>query len=508
MKKKNKTISCASTLLLTVASPLFAESDANQHSPSKLKFNRPNVLFILADDLGQGDLSCMNPKSKIQTPHIDKIAEEGRIFTHCHSSSAVCTPSRYGILTGNYDFRSGLKAGVLDGYDKPLIKEEEATIGDLYANSGYETAYIGKWHLGLNFQKLDNTKPLIRGGWEITDSSNVNFFAPITGGPEDCGFSHTFYFPASLDIAPYIYIHNYHVTATEIAVNPYFSGTEGNFMRKGAIGNDVVPEEVLPRMVDETISFIQTSNTKNNPFFVHLSLPSPHTPYFPDKAHEGKSKAGVYGDYVQMTDTVVGKLMNYLNDAGLSENTWVIVTSDNGAWLNKVGMTDFLKTKYQHNTNGELFGGKSDLYEGGHRVPLVMRYPGHIPAGSISKETFSLVDFMAISANILDVKLTDDQGLDSVDVSEAIFGNEEKYNIRDSVLVHSIDGSFALISDGWKYLYAKGSGGWTKRMTAKEQLYHLENDPMEKKNLRNRNKKVVVTMKKKLNDILKSEKTR
>lgn len=470
--------------------------------------SRPNLIYILTDDMGVGDLSALNPESKIRTPNMDRLAEEGRIFTDAHSCSAVCTPSRYGILTGNYDFRSGLPSGVLGGYDPPLIPETTMTIGDLYQQAGYRTACIGKWHLGLKFTKKDETKPLITGTWNDTDSTNVNFSGEIGGGPEVLGFDFTHYFPASLDIPPYIYISQKRMTGKEILTFPYLKGEEGSFMRSGAIAYDFDPEKVLPDLVKKSIEFMSAAQEEGKPFFLYLALPSPHTPYLPDEESTGMSQAGEYGDYVVMTDSAIGTLLNYLDKTGETQKTWIILTSDNGAWMTKSGKADFLKSTYRHATNGIYYGQKSDLYEGGHRVPLIMRFPQQIPAGTNSREPISLVDLFATAAAVLNIELPHKAALDSIDMSVALWGEEDYYGIRDSLLVHSINGDFALIKKGWKYLGVRGSGGWTKRVTAREQLYHLEVDVQERRNLRLKHPQRRREMKSELETILKSERTR
>ena len=328
----------------------------------------PNIVLILADDMGVGDPGCYNPQSKIPTPNIDRLAREGLRMTDMHSPSAVCTPTRYGLLTGRYCWRTRLKESVLFGYGTALIAPDRATLASLLQRHGYRTAVFGKWHLGL-------------GEGEKTDYSK-----PLAPGPLTVGFDRFYGIPASLDMAPYVYVDDTRVV--EAATENIESTNYIRFGGKGYIvGGKIAPSfrhiDVLPVTTDKTVEFIDQQSAEK-PFFVYVPFSAPHTPWVPTERYAGKSQAGPYGDFTVMVDDCVGQILEALERKGFKENTLVIFTSDNGShWL-----PQDIK-QYEHRGNLAYRGQKADIHEGGHRVPFVVRWPGQIEAGVTSATSWA-----------------------------------------------------------------------------------------------------------------------
>ena len=445
---------------------------------------KPNIIYILADDLGYGDVSCFNKNSKIHTKHIDALAQQGLKFTDAHSNSAVCTPTRYGILTGRYAWRSPIKSGVLWSYDTHLIEPERLTVAALLKKNGYQTACIGKWHLGMDWAK--NT-PDVSGQVE----GGIDFFKPIKNGPTTLGFDYFYGITASLDIPPYFYIQNDKITATKI---DSIEETHGKgFWRKGPIGNDFKHEEVLPTMANKAIEFIQKAD-KNKPYFLYLPLPAPHTPILPTKEYLGKSGTNEYGDFVLMVDDIVGRVMETVKTTGNEKNTIIIFTSDNGCSI----AADFKElASLGHNPSGVLRGTKADIFEGGHRIPFIVKWGNTIKNNSVSDKTICLTDFMATCAALMNEKLPDNAGEDSYNLLP-LFQNKPNEYQREATVMHSIDGNFSIRKDKWKLVFGAGSGGWSSPKTGKEedglpivQLYDMKNDISETKNVQAENSLIV-----------------
>lgn len=433
---------------------------------------KPNIIYILADDLGIGDVSVYNKDSKIQTKNIDALAAEGMRFTDAHSGSAVCTPTRYGILTGRYAWRTRLQKGVLWGYDSALIERNRYTLANLFKNNGYNTACIGKWHLGL--------------GWQRDNSDSVDFSLPLSSGPNSAGFDYSYIISASLDIPPYVYIENQRVTARKIKNIKENKGP--GFWREGSIGKGQKHSEVLDDFTDKAITYIESKAGKTNrPFFLYLPLTSPHTPILPTKEFEGKSGINPYADFVLKTDAVLGKIKAVLKETGLDKNTIIVFTSDNGA----SPMSDFKTLESKgHFVSGSFRGAKADIYEGGHRIPFIVKWPGKVAPNSLSSQTISLTDFMATAANIIGSKLLENQAEDSFSLLPILLNKPMDYK-RESIIHHSIDGKFAIRKGDYKLIFARGSGGWsapTESEAAKSnlppvQLYNLNTDVNEQHNL-------------------------
>lgn len=426
----------------------------------------PNIVFIYADDMGYGDVQCLNPeRGNILTPHMDKLAGEGMIFTDAHTSSSVCTPSRYALMTGRYNWRSERQAGVLNGFGKPLIPTSRMTVASLLKAQGYNTAMIGKWHLGMNFVKKGKAQ------------HQVDWKGPITGGPYDLGFDYYFGISASLDMPPYIYIEN-----------DRFVGectTTKAFKRKGPAHEDFEAIDVLDDLAEKAVETIQEQTT-SRPFFMYVALASPHTPIVPTPEWQGKSELGAYGDFQMQTDAVVGQIVDALDAAGFCDNTLVIVSSDNGC--SKAANIKGLEAK-GHYPSAQFRGSKADVWDGGHRVPFIVRWPARVKAGTQSDQLICLTDLFATCAELTGAQLPANAGEDSVSFLPALKGLPIT-STRAGIIHHSIRGHFAYRLGKWKLLLAKGSGGWTSPKeqemptgSPQAQLYDMEADPGETTNL-------------------------
>lgn len=447
------------------------------------KHPHPNIIYILADDLGYGDVSCLNPESKIHTPNLDQLAQEGMIFTDAHSGSAVCTPTRYGVLTGRYCWRSRLKHGVLNGYSPHLIENGRMTVASLLKPYGYHSACIGKWHLGWDWQKQGD-KP-----------EDVDYSKPIQHGPISNGFDYSFCIPASLDMPPYVYAENDRVTA---APNRVIEGQKGKRMfREGPIGADFKHIEVLPRFTEGAVSYIdeQAGRKERVPFFLYFALPAPHTPILPTKEFQGKSNTNAYGDFVLQVDWTVGEVMKALKRNGIENETLVIFTSDNGC----SPAADFAELEQVGHDPSYIFRGhKADIFEGGHRIPYITRWPSRIQAGSVCKDTVCLTDLMATAADIVGCTLPDAAGEDSVSVLPDMLSTATA-PVREATVHHSINGSFSIRQGKWKLELCPGSGGWSPPRPKSEeanplppvQLYDLSGDIAETTNVQDQYPDVV-----------------
>lgn len=457
-------------------------------SAQALATERPNLVYILTDDLGLGDLGCYNPDSKIPTPGMDRLACDGMRFSDAHTPSSVCTPTRYGVLTGRYSWRSRLKQGVLLGISPALIEPGRLTIASLLKKHGYKTAAIGKWHLG--FQSPD---PNIKEEWK---QPKADLTKPLRPGPVTIGFDTFFGIPASTDRDPYIYVQNDHPVAQP---TEWFKGSKhrrkggDGFRRAGPIAPGYKHEEVLPTFGKKAVAFIE-SQKPDQPFFLYLPLNAPHTPWLPTKKSQGRSKAGHYGDYVVAIDDVVKKVLDAIDRTGLTENTIVILTSDNGShWP-----TSDIE-KWKHDANLGWRGQKGDIHEGGHRVPFIVRWPGHVRKDSTSDQLICLTDLTATMASILGHQLPDDAAEDSFDMMPAL--QEKETRVRDAVVHHSLKGMFAVRQGDWKLIEGLGSGGFTlpRKLDPqpdgpKGQLYNLADDPAEKVNLYQKRPEIVARL--------------
>ena len=458
----------------------------------------PNIIFLMADDLGYGDLGSFNPESKIPTPNIDRLALEGMRFTDAHSGSAVCTPTRYGVVTGRYCWRTSLKKGVLSGYSRNLIEPGRLTVASILQQQGYRTAVIGKWHLGLDWATKNDTvksfgpeehviEQLFSPGKRFArpNGFEIDFTQPVKTGPRNHGFDYSYIFPASLDMAPYLYLEdNMPVAVASDHTEGMTDG--GTFWREGEMiaGFDFLG--VTPHLFNKAISFISKHVTSNSekPFFLYFPLPSPHWPWLPTKDVQGTSKAGKYGDFVVLIDNLVGRLATVLDHHAISSDTLFIFTSDNGAEWDPSHIEEF-----DHRANHtDLRGKKRDIWEGGHRIPFIARWPGIIEAGATSGQTICLTDLTATAAEISNAELPKNAAEDSYSILSALTG-DAKTPIREATVHHSSDGMFAIRKGNWKLIVGRGSGSnnykdWQPATNSPSgQLYNIAADISEEENV-------------------------
>lgn len=443
----------------------------------------PNIIYVLADDLGYGDIATFNENGKIPTPNIDQIAAEGIKFIDAHSASAVCTPTRYSIMTGRYSWRSRLKAGVLTGKSKALIPSSRKTVAKMLQDQDYHTAFIGKWHLGWDWALT--TDSLGGSGWNAADFGNIDFTKPVKNTPNDLGFDYAYGHSGSLDMAPYVYVENGQITAQPDTIT--VDKGKYTWWREGPTGADFIHEQVTPNFFERAIQYVE-DRPKDTPFFLYLALPSPHTPILPTKEWLGKSGLNPYGDFVMMIDDYMGQLMGMLEKRGMTDNTLLIFTSDNGCSPE----ADFkVLGEKGHDPSYIYRGHKADIYEGGHRVPFVAKWPKIIQQGQVSNQLICSTDLMATCADIIDYPLAENEGEDSHSLLP-FFENQPNPTPRKDVIHHSVNGGFAIRAGDWKLIMDAGSAGWSfpnpKQVKGIDtlppiQLYNLKTDPAESINL-------------------------
>lgn len=445
----------------------------------------PNIIYILADDMGYGDVSAFNENGKIITKNIDQLAAEGMMFTDAHTTSSVCTPTRYSILTGRYNWRTRLKSRVLTGKSKALIANDRTTVASMLRDHGYYTAFIGKWHLGWDWA-LKNNDDFGGDGWQPDHFENLDFSKPVTNTPNDLGFDYAYGHSGSLDMAPYVYVENGNITAIPDRIT--VDTAKFTWWREGPTGSDFAHEDVTPNFFRRSISLIEERAKEENPFFLYLALPSPHTPILPTADWKGKSGLNVYADFVLMIDDYIGKVLDAVNSSGIEENTLVIFHTDNGC----SPQADFDQLEaLGHDPSYVFRGHKADIFEGGHRVPYIAKWPGKIAKGSKSDRTICAVDFIATCADIIDYSLSDNEGEDSYSLLPLFEQKAQTAYTREATVHHSINGSFAIRKGEWKLIMCPGSGGWSFpkpddaaiETLPKIQLYNLTNDPGETTNL-------------------------
>lgn len=443
--------------------------------------DRPNMIFILADDQGFGDVGALNPDAKIPTPNIDRIAREGMALTDAHTSSSVCTPTRYSVLTGRYHWRTHLQRGVLGGYSKPLISPGRLTIASLLKQQGYSTGAIGKWHLGWDWPLKGGGTADDGGNFSTAykDGWNVDYEAEIKNGPNDLGFDYFFGISASLDMPPYVFVRN-RVPTEQPTV-------EKTFLRKGPAGAKFEAVDVLPTLADEAVGFIERNAKSDNPFFLYLPLNAPHTPIVPTRAWQGKSGINAYADFTMQVDWTVGRVLRALDANDVADDTLIIFTTDNGC--SPAANIPELEAA-GHDQNYIYRGHKADIYEGGHRVPFLVRWPGKIAAGTRSDHLIGQLDFVATAAEITGAEIPDNAAEDSVSFLSTLLNPTGKPP-RQSIVSQSIGGQFAIRDGSWKLCLCPGSGGWSRPRPGRDdmsglppmQLYNLASDPGEERNL-------------------------
>lgn len=444
----------------------------------------PNIVFIFADDMGYGDPACYNPDSKILTPNIDRLAENGMRFTNAHAPAAWCTPSRYGLLTGKYPMRTDIgQAG-----NKCLIEPDQLNLASLLKSKGYYTACVGKWHLGFD---------------------SVNYTTGITGGPVDRGFDYYFGIPVSLDIPPYYYIENdqcLEAPSIPIAASntESVSVVQGAFWRKGLVAPNFKHENVLPDLTNKAVQVIKDhhASDKSTPFFLYFPLPGPHTPWLPTEEFRGKSKAGMYGEFVMQVDHTVGQIMSTLDQLDITDNTIVFFSSDNGpVWFDE----DI--EKYDHRSSYFLKGIKSDMWEGGHRMPFIVQWPGHTQKQTTSKELICFTDMLATFAELTGTEI-DQVQYDSHSILPAILGESGPNPIREEVVIDKK----ALITNEWKLIIGHGGDNFNRAYSLSRErfqdlpknigeLYQINIDSTESNNLYNTHSEIVKELKKRFKDI-------
>ena len=464
---------CIGLLIFLAISPLV-----NAQSTSS---DLPNLVYILADDLGYGDVSSYNENSQLNTQHIDQLARQGVRFTDAHTSSAVCTPTRYSILTGRYNWRSPLKRSVLSGYSKALIEPERLTVAELLQEKGYHTAFVGKWHLGWDWQFSGNPDQID----QLSSNPEVDFRQPVENGPAEQGFTYSYGFSGSLDMPPYVYVED--SQPTTIPKDSTVSTDEKGFWRKGLTGSDFNHVQVLPHLADKAIQYIDRQAKSNQPFFLYFALPAPHTPILPTTEFMGKSNTNFYGDFVLQVDDVVGQVIAALEKQGIRENTMIIFTSDNGC----SPRADFEElAAVGHDPSYIYRGHKADIYEGGHRVPFIVSWPNRMKEAFKTDEVICTTDFMATAAEIVGTTLPDHAAEDSYSFLPVLMRKDYPQPLREATVHHSIEGRFAIRQGDWKLILHPGSGGWSFPRTPEElqglpsmQLYNLSKDPAEQQNV-------------------------
>lgn len=462
--------------------------------------SKPNIIVIYTDDQGFGDASCLNPEGKIPTPNLDRLANEGISFTNGHSSDSVCTPSRYGLLTGRYSWRTTLKTGVMGAEGKCLIEEGRMTLATLLSDQGYETAMVGKWHLGMDFPGESH---------EDRDWSQ-----PVLDMPLDKGFDYFYGIPASLNygvlawfegrfakVPPTVFTakkpNERHVDYR--IMPPYQDSPEATEKAVGTtspieVAPDFIDNQCLTRFTDKAIEWMagkaEAAKTGKAPFFLYLPYTSPHYPVCPLPEFHGQGEAGGYGEFMIETDHHVGRILDFLEESGLDENTMIVYSSDNGpenSWKQRI-------EEFGHDSSSIYRGGKRDIYEGGHRVPFFVRWPGGIQEpGRSSNALVGQIDVLATIADLIDAELPDDAGEDSQSFAEILTNPEAKFE-RLPLLNHGVKGRFSITEGEWKLIFAHGK--------EKEELYDLASDPGEDRNVIADHPEVVADLKKKITAIV------
>ena len=474
-------------ILLNVPSLMFAQK------------SKPNIVLIYTDDQGYGDVSALNPEAKFKTPNIDRLAAEGMTFTDGHSADTVCTPSRYALLTGRYCWRTRLKRGVLGAEAECLIRDDEVTLASFLKSQGYQTAMIGKWHLGMDFAG-DKGK-------------NRDWSKPFSDGPIEKGFDRFFGIPASMNYGVLAYLDQNRITESPVlwtkkkpgrvvhdpasyTISPPYQTMpyEGEFGKSLEVAPGFVDQEVLKIFTEKAVQWLQGAAKNDQPFFLYLPYTSPHKPVVPLKEFQGKSKCGAYGDFMVETDHRVGQILDELKSLGVRENTIVILTSDNGperTWQKRV-------PTFGHCSNGKYRDGKRSRYEGGHRVPFLIRWPSQVKAGSTCNVPVCQTDFLATFADLLNSKLPEGAGQDSVSFLPGLQGQSFE---RGPIIHHSASGQFAIRDEQWKLIVNQSQRA--KKPASKFELYDLDQDPGESENLANKHPDRVRQLNTKLDSIRK-----
>jgi arylsulfatase A len=503
--------------LLTLA--IISSTSAVVGKPGGKTPKKPNILFILADDLGYGDVACYNPTSKIPTPNLDQLASQGMRFTDAHSPSTVCTPTRYSILTGRMEFRTGMK-WVFSGVAGPcLIKKDRLTLPQMLRNNGYTTACFGKWHIGMSF--FDKQGRLIKDGG-IKGVQKIDYTRAIPDSPMHRGFDH-FYGTVSCPTTDYLYAYvdgdripvppTKLLDKSKLPKHPY-----ANDCRQGMVADNFNHEEVDLVFLDKSTKFLEhhVKTQPDKPFFLYHSMQAVHLPSFAADRFKGATKSGPHGDFLFEMDYIVGELLKTLDRLGVADNTLVMFASDNGP---EVPTVIDMRKSYGHDGARPWRGVKRDQWEGGHRTPFIVRWPGKIKANTTSDQLTSLTDVMATCAKIVGAKLPDNSAEDSYDILPVLFGTQGDTPVRKFMLQQSPTLAMSIRHGKWKLLDHQGSGGnnynrpapwgmkpYAIKDTAPDapgQLYNLDADPGETSNLYHKHPEIVKQLKTQL-DVFKA----
>lgn len=500
---------CKHAMLVLLVSMFFISCGILEKKESATtSSSKPNIIIIYTDDQGYGDVGRLNPDAKFKTPNLDRLADEGIIFSDGHSSDGVCTPSRYSLLTGRYSWRTSLKSGVLRADGPCLIEKDRMTIASLLQDNGYHTAMIGKWHLQMEF--------------EGSVGKNRDWSKPFTDGPIDHGFDYFFGIPASMNYGILTYLENDRILEAptlwtqkkpseiptsfkdysrpnDYRMTPPFAKERENGNGWVEVATSFNDETVLETFTNKVVSFLDASVEKPNqkPFFLYVPLTSPHLPHSTHPDFQGSSTSGNYGDFMQETDFRVGQILDALKKNGLEDNTLVIFSSDNGAETNYAYQRD----TYEHCSSLNFKGGKRDIYEGGHRVPFLMRWPNVIKSGRTTDIPVCQTDYLSTIASIIGVEIPANTGEDSYDLYPILKDEKVTEAVRGAVIHHSGSGHFAIRKGKWKLNLLRGSGGSLEptKFTPEEgeppfELYDMVNDPSEKTNLYDENPEVVASL--------------
>ena len=475
--------------ILTALCVLFSIANC-----SNVENQQPNIVIIYADDMGYGDLNCQNSNSKIPTPNLDQLASEGMRFTDAHSSSGICSPSRFALLTGTYHWRR--QHGIVGSFGSPFFKDSDITLPQVLKSNGYTTACIGKWHLGWNWEFNNEPSAEVMQWGKMRKAylpEDIDWSKPITGGPLERGFDY-YFGDGTINFPPYAWVENDRVieapTETMDVNNVGFNTKEGAWeFRPGPKVTDWNPYNVLPTLTKKTVEWIDKQD-KKNPFFLYFALPSPHAPIIPNDEFDEKSQAGGYGDFMVQTDWVAGQILKALKEKGLEDNTIIIFSADNGtesyAWERA--------EKYDHFSMGDFRGLKRDVWEGGHHVPFIVKWPGHVDAGSISDEVISQVDIMATLAIMTKTDLPEKAAPDSYNFTPVLMGEELESPLREATIHNTYATKWGVRKGDWLYINHRSGGHRQlpesfKKLTGYEDfdtkglLFNMKNDAAQRINL-------------------------
>jgi arylsulfatase A len=478
---------------------------------------KPNIIYILADDMGYGDLGCNNPDSQIPTPNLDRLAKQGMRFTDAHASTSVCTPSRYNILTGRYCWRSCLKQGIVWEWDAPLIDSDQKTVAHLLREQGYHTACLGKWHLGWNWPMKNGRHPndyvnfgLYKNEKRHELGEQIDYDGRIEGGPVDRGFDS--YFGVDVpNFPPYTWFENDRLTEAPSVEKP-----DDIYGNPGLAVPDWKLEDMIPEFTRRAVDLIETRAGEENPFFLYFPLTSPHSPIVPNTQFRGMSEAGNYGDFICEVDWIVGQITDALDRTGTADNTLLIFTSDNGPenrTPDDIGVYE-RASEHEHYSMGDLRGIKRDAWEGGHRVPFIARWPKVTPADTVCDQLITLGDFMATCAEITGTECYDNEAEDSVSTLPLLKGDTD-CAVRAFAVHHSCNGKFAVRKGDWVLIdsssvdenkepdWFKEKRGYTSHNFPAE-LYNLKMDISERNNCYGEQPEIVAELMEKLSQIKKS----